>query len=84
MVITPYTEDDLDSAIAASVSILWWRVNGPSSVGYTRIMAIREAMMNRWERMMPENNDSAIIRQAWRDLSKLGHFDFRVEEDVDA
>lgn len=74
-----YSEDDLDDAIASSVSILWWQNNGPSSPGYARIIAIREAMMNRWDRQMPEDRDAQIIRQAWDDLKKLGYFDFRIE-----
>lgn len=65
------------------MSIMWWQNNGPSNPGYTRVMAIREAMMNRWERQMPEDHDALIIRQAWNDLKTLGHFDFRIEEDID-
>jgi len=44
---------------------------------------MREAMMNRWERQMPENRDALIIRKAWSDVKTLGHFDFRLEEDID-
>lgn len=78
--VRPYTEDDLDEAIAHSVSPGWWEGNGPSTPAYSRVMAMREASLHRWLRQMPEDRDSEIIRQAWADLGTLGHFKFEGED----
>lgn len=77
---TPYSEDDLDEAIAHSVAPAWWAENGRGSLGYARVLALREAMFMRWLRRMPEDHDALVIRQAWDDLCTLGHFSFDLEE----
>lgn len=76
-----YTEEDFLTALANSVGPVWWTFNGPKTSGYTHIMAMREAALNRWIRAMPEDEDSAILRSAYRDLEAVGYLKFAEDED---
>lgn len=71
-----YTLEDFRTALANSIGPMWWAFNGPGRAGYSDLMAMREAAINRWIRAMPEDEDSRILRMAYRDLEALGHFRF--------
>ena len=71
-----YTEEDFLTALANSVGPIWWTFNGPKTSGYNHFMAMREAAINRWLRNLPEDEDSAVLRQAYRDLEARGFFNF--------
>lgn len=71
-----YTQEDLRAALAQSTGPVWWSFNGPKTYGYSDLMAMREAAINRWIRAMPEDEDSRILRAAYQDLEEVGYFRF--------
>lgn len=71
-----YTKEAFRAALAHSTGPAWWAFNGPSTQGYSDLMAMREAAINRWIRAMPEDEDARILRMAYRDLEAVGYFRF--------
>lgn len=78
-----YTLEDLRTALAHSIGPMWWSFNGPTTSGYSDIMAMREAGLSRWLLQKPEDTDAEILRAAYRDLEEFGYFKFENEEDID-
>lgn len=69
----PYTLEDLDNALANSLGPIAWHVQGPGNPGFCRPILMRDAAGQRWFRDLREDEDSAILREAWDDLSKHGY-----------
>lgn len=64
---TKYTEESLDNAL---------EVLKPGSTSAGILMAIHFTASHLWGNQIPEDENSAIVRQAYLDLSYKGYFNY--------
>lgn len=67
-----YTLEDLDDAIANSIGPAAWAAVGAGTSGFSRVMVMNKAAIERWFRKMPEDEDARVLREAYADLGKDG------------